>query len=364
MGILGYADLALSSMDSIAPAREFVQGINDSARKAAGLVKQMLAYSGKGKFSLEPIDLNHLIEDTVQMLTISISKNVIMKFNYAPTPVFLEGDPSQIRQIIMNMVINASDAIGKQSGVVALTTGSMYCDREYIDSTGFESQITREEQLAEGMYLFLEVSDTGIGMSQDVIARIFEPFFTTKFTGRGLGLSAALGIVRGHQGMIKIYSEEGKGTTFKVLFPLHDNDPSSQVKVGPSGDILDKWQGQGTFLIADDEEAIRTVGKHMIQKLGFDVLTAENGREAIKLFKENQAAIVGVLLDLTMPHKDGAEVFREICKLNPKIKVILSSGYNEQDATQQFIGKGLAGFIQKPYVSAELVKKIKEIMTA
>ncbi len=362
MGILGYADLALSEMDPYETSREYVKGINDSARQAADLVKQMLAYSGKGKFSLEPINLNHLIEDTVQMLTISISKNVVLKFNYSSEPGFLEGDPSQLRQIIMNLVINASEAIGKRSGVIAVTTGSMYCDKEYIDSTGFETQVSHKERIAEGMYLFLEISDTGIGMKKSTLDRLFEPFYTTKYTGRGLGLSAVLGIVRGHHGMIKIYSEEGKGTSFKVLFPLYGGDDGQKAPTETTGVIDDGWQGEGTFLIADDEEAVRTVGKHMLKKLGFEVLTADDGRIAVELFKKHAKDIVGVLLDLTMPHKDGAQVFQEIRQIKPDVKVILSSGYNEQDATQQFVGKGLAGFIQKPYVSRDLVKKIKEIM--
>ena len=361
MGILGYADLALSDMDSIDPAREFVQGINDSSKKAAGLVKQMLAYSGKGKFSLEPIDLNHLIDSTIQMLNVSISKNAVLRFNYSSTPVFLEGDPSQIRQIIMNLVINASDAVGKKSGIIAVTTGSMYCDREYIKGTGFEAQVAHTAEISEGMYTFVEVADTGAGMSEQTLARIFEPFFTTKFTGRGLGLSAVLGIVGGHHGMVKIYSEEGKGTTFKVLFPLFES--VAKASAMDDVDVVDhKWRGEGTFLIADDEEAVRTVGKHMLKRLGYEVLTAADGREAIEIYKENQTDIVGVLLDLTMPHKDGAEVFSEIRKLNPAIKVVLASGYNEQDATQQFVGKGLAGFIQKPYVVKELIEKIIEVM--
>lgn len=363
MGILGYADLALSSLESMSPAREYVKGINESSHKAAELIKQMLAYSGKGKFSLEPIGLNQLIQDMTNMLNISIAKNVVLKFRPSKDPIYLEGDPSQIGQIIMNLVINASDAIGKKSGVVAVSTGSMYCDREYIDLTGFNSQISWKEELAEGMYIFVEVSDTGEGMSRDTIARIFEPFFTTKFTGRGLGLSAVLGIVRGHHGMVKIYSEPMRGTTFKVLFPLYEAIPSEQSDSKPTKSSEETWQGEGTFLIADDEEAVRSVGKYMLKKLGYEVLTADDGREAIEVFKAHIDEIVGVLLDLTMPHKDGTEVFREIKKLNPDVKVLLSSGYNEQDATQLFVGKGLAGFIQKPYVGADLLKIIKKIMT-
>ena len=363
MGILGYADLALSSLDPISPAKEYVKGINDSSKKAAELVKQMLAYSGKGKFSLEPINLDHLIGDMKQMLNISISKNVVLKITPSSSPVYLEGDPTQIRQVIMNIVINGSDAIQNRSGVISVLTGTMHCDRAYIDATGFNTQIASPGDIHEGMYVFLEISDTGSGMSKAIIERIFEPFYTTKFTGRGLGLSAVLGIIRGHSGFMKIYSEPDKGTTFKVLLPLYSSDTDVMSKSSSPSRFDTDWQGRGIFLIADDEEAVRSVGKAMLKKLGFDVITAEDGREAIQIFEEKQAEIVGVLLDLTMPHKDGAEVFRAIRAINPKVKVILSSGYNEQDATQKFVGKGLAGFIQKPYVTSELLEKIKEVMS-
>ncbi len=362
MGILGYADLALSALNSTSPAKAYVAGITKSSRKAADLIKQMLAYSGKGKFTLEPIELNQLIEDTVQMLAISSSKNAVLKYNYAQELITMEGDPSQIRQIIMNLVINASEAVEDKSGVITIATGQMFCDQDYIDGTGFEVKVSRKEPLHEGMYVFVEVSDTGTGMSLETVQKIFDPFFTTKFTGRGLGLSAVMGIVNGHHGMVKIYSEEGKGTTFRVLFPSLKESTAIQATSESSTGRTDDWQGQGTFLIADDEESVRAVGKHMIQRLGFKVLTASDGREAVAVFKVHASEIVGVLLDLTMPHKDGAEVFQEIRRVNPDIKVILSSGYNEQDATQQFVGKGLAGFIQKPYVAADLVARIKAIM--
>lgn len=360
MGILGYADLALSEMDALSPAREYVRGINDSSKKAADLVKQMLAYSGKGKFTLEPIDLNQLIEDTVQMFTISISKSVVIKYNYSSEKVFMQGDPSQIRQIVMNLVINASEAVGEQSGAISITTGRKYCDREYIESTGFETKTTRDS-LPEGNYAFVEVSDSGSGMDDEIIDRIFEPFFTTKFTGRGLGLSAVLGIVRGHTGMVSIYSEIGKGTTFKILFP--DFEPAVDQMDSDKSEkpVTEEWKGEGTFLIADDESAVRSVGKRMLERLGFKVLTAVDGQEAIEIFQAHSDNLAGVLLDLTMPNRNGAEVFREIRQINPDIRVILTSGYNEKDATQQFVGKGLAGFIQKPFVSSDLIKKIVEI---
>ncbi len=364
MGILGYADLALSGIRADSPVKEFIQGISKSSRKAADLVKQMLAYSGKGKFTLEPIDLNQLIEDTLQMLSLSISKKASLQFEPDQKPAQLEGDPSQLQQIVMNLVINASEAIGEKKGVITLRTGSLDCDREYLKQSDYETRFTNSDQMEEGSYVFLEVSDDGSGISQGELSKIFDPFFTTKFTGRGLGLSAVLGIVSGHNGLIKVESTEDEGTTFKVLFPLLEDEDQQSVNISATPEDDAHWQGSGTFLIADDEKAVRRVGEHMIRKLGFDVITAVDGEEAIQVFTKHADKIVGVLLDLTMPQKDGAQVFKEIRRINPDVRVILSSGYNEQAATQQFIGKGLAGFIQKPYVSEDLNSKIREIFTS
>jgi PAS domain S-box-containing protein len=361
MGILGNADLAMFTMGLHSPAREYLEEINASSRKAAQLIKQMLAYSGKGQFIIEEIKFEKLIEDILQMLKISIDKTTVLKFDFGEgVPDFL-GDPSQVRQLMVNLVINASESIGGISGVIAISTGKMFCDNDYIGSTSLLPQISNKESIKEGMYTFVEISDTGCGMSKEEVKKIFDPFYSTKFTGRGLGLAAVLGIVRGHKGMIKIYSEERKGSTFKILFPSIKNMDSNDVLSEKNGFLNNKWQGTGTFLIADDEESVRSVSKMMIKKLGFTALVAEDGREAVRIFKKHQSEIVGVLLDLTMPHLDGTQVFQQIKVMNPDIKVILTSGYTEQDATQKFIGKGLAGFIQKPYVLKELATTIRKI---
>jgi len=251
MAILGYADLAISTVGPHSPATEYLNGITSSSRKAAEMIKQILAYSGKGKFTLEKIDLNALLIDTSQMFSISISKKAVLKFNYSSEPVIMEGDPSQIRQIIMNLVINASEAFSEKSGVIELSTGRMHCDQKYIEHTGFAKLVTREHPPETGTYIFLDVSDSGCGMSPKTMQRIFDPFFTTKFTGRGLGLSAVLGITNGHNGMVKIQSEVGQGTTFRVLFPYLEPNGELEETIPELPTAAENWEAQGFFLIAD-----------------------------------------------------------------------------------------------------------------
>ncbi|HHH76453.1 MAG TPA: PAS domain S-box protein [Phycisphaerae bacterium] len=360
--ILGNAELALHGLSPHAPARSNIQSIEHASQRAAELARQMLAYSGKGMFTIQPIDLQELITEMSHLLDVSISKKAVLKYNYADNLPTFEGDTTQIHQIIMNLITNASEAIGDKSGVIALSTGAMDCDQIYFDSVDEIVRASLDEPLAEGLYVYLEVADTGCGMDVETVSRIFDPFFTTKFTGRGLGMAAVLGIVRGHGGAIKIYSEPGKGTTFKILFPASTELPEDSPLRVQSECEDENWQGQGTVLIADDEDTIRALGKRMLNELGFDALTAADGSEVVELFRDNADEIVCVLLDLTMPHMDGEQAFRELRRIKPDVKVILCSGYNERDATQQFVGKGLAGFIQKPYGLVNLRDKIMGIL--
>ena len=251
---------------------------------------------------------------------------------------------------------------GDKSGVITLSTGAMDCDRAYLDDVNEVLRAGLDEPLPEGVYTYIEVADTGCCMDAETIEKVFDPFFTTKFTGRGLGMSAVLGIVRGHKGALKIYSEVGKGTTFKVLFPA--NEPSDNgFAVRRKDETGGKdWRGNGTVLIADDEGTVCTVGKQMLKRMGFSVLTAPDRREALKVFREHADKIVCVLLDLTMPNMDGEEAFRKMRRHHPGVTVILCSGYNEHNATQRFAGKGLAGFVQKPYNMAALREKLKEVL--
>ncbi len=354
MAILGNADLALAQISPVAPGRENIVAIEKASQRAAELCKQMLAYSGKGKFVLKALNLTEVVREMGHILEVSIAKTVVLKYNFAePLPAVM-ADPTQIHQVVMNLIVNASEAIGIKSGVISITTGAMECDRSYLAETYLD------EELVEGPYVYVEVADTGSGMDKETRTRLFDPFFTTKFTGRGLGMSAVLGIVRGHHGAIKIYSEQGKGTTVKVLFPAEKGLlPVSGQKEVPGGQ---QWQGQGLILLVDDEETVRTVGKQMLEFLGFSVVTAADGIEALARYREYRDTVRCVILDLTMPHMGGAETFRELRRINQGVRVIMSSGYNEQEVTQHFVGKGIAGFIQKPYQLAELTTKLREIL--
>lgn len=348
--IIGNAELALMSLNPESPALENLQRIEKAAGRASDLAKQMLAYSGKGRFVIQSIDANRLLEEMLHMLQVSISKKAVLRLNlHQPLPA-VEADATQLRQVIMNLVINASEAIGEKSGVIAISSGCMECDSNYLKN------VWLDENLVDGLYVYLEIADTGCGMDKDTMAKIFDPFFTTKFTGRGLGMAAVLGIVRGHKGAIKVYSEPEKGSSFKILLPA-SHKPE---EIFNTGNDNDSWKGSGTVLLVDDEETIRALGSEMLRELGFEVVTAADGREALEIFRQREDVSL-VILDLTMPHMDGEQAFRELRQVRPNVNVIISSGYNKQEVTQRFIGKGLAGFIQKPYKLSALREVIKTI---
>ncbi|MBJ6799788.1 LytS/YhcK type 5TM receptor domain-containing protein [Geomonas propionica] len=345
--IIGNADLALMRINPESPAIENLHSIEKASARAADLAKQMLAYSGKGKFVISNHDINDLLEEMLHILQVSISKKAVLHLNLNRPLLPVEADATQIRQVIMNLVINASEAIGEDNGVIAVTTGCLDCDSGYLKDA------LLDEQLKEGPYVFIEIADTGCGMSKDTLAKLFDPFFTTKFTGRGLGMAAVLGIIRGHKGAVKVYSELGKGSTFKILLPASDKAVEMVKHVAKS----DHGSFKGTVLLVDDEETVRDIGTKMLQEMGFNVLTANDGREAIEAYRSRHD-ISFVILDLTMPFMDGEQCFRELRALNPNVKVIMSSGFGELEVTQKFIGKGLAGFIQKPYKLTALCESI------
>ena len=362
MAILGNADLALDELSPMSPVRDNIQEIEKAAKRAAELAKQMLAYSGRGRFVIEQIDIGKLVGEMAQLLEVSISKKAVLKYNFASNLPAFDGDAVQIRQIIMNLITNASEAVGEKSGFITLSTGAMYCDRAYLDGISEIFRTAWAEPLPEGVYTYFEVADTGCGMDASTMENVFDPFFTTKFMGRGLGMSAVLGIVRGHKGAVKINSEVGKGTTFKVLFPANELPDNGYAVRRPDEAAGKGWRGTGTILIADDEESVCAVGRQILGRVGFNVLTASHGREALETFRAHADDIVCVLLDLTMPHMDGEETFREMRRLRPGVKVLLCSGYNEQEATQRFSGKGLAGFLQKPYSMRALREELRRIL--
>ena len=354
-GILGNADLALVNLPGASPARENLEEIKSASVRASDLTQQMLAYSGKGQFVIAALDLNKLVEEMVHLLRASISKKATVTLDLATELPPVEGDAGQLQQVVMNLITNASDAIGERAGVIVISTGILDADQTYL------SQGNAGDMLPEGRYVVLEVSDTGCGMDKATRAKIFDPFFSTKFTGRGLGLAAVLGIVRGHGGTIKVDSEPGAGTSFTVLFPCSDRPiEATEQGEGRTG----QRQDTGTILVVDDEQLVSDVAKRILEHSGFSVLTAVVAHKGVEVFREHAGQITAVLLDMTMPEMSGEEVFREMRRIKPDVRVILTSGYNEQDAVSRFSEKGLAGFVHKPFEVDTLLRKVRQALKA
>ncbi len=352
-GILGNASLALLDLEPESPVHESIEQIEKSGQRAADLTKQMLAYSGKGRFVVNAINLSKLIIEMKELLESSVSKKADLKVSLKSDLPNVEADASQIRQVILNLVTNASEALGEKNGDIRISTGVMECDRTFLENTYMD------DDLLEGIYVYIEVSDTGSGMDEKTMRKLFDPFFSTKFVGRGLGLAAVLGIVRGHQGAIKVMSEPGEGSTFIVLFPTDGKFfKKSEINQGS----LSFHKSSDCILVVDDEEQVLSLTERILRRNGYNVLTASDGQKAIKTFREHPDEISAVLLDLTMPGMDGEEIFSEIRKIREDACVILSSGYDEHEVFRHFKGKGLAGFIQKPYHPESLLNKLKEVI--
>jgi len=352
MPILGNVDLVLNDLKEDSPYRAKLERILDAGKRLSELTNQMLAYSGKGGFMVRAIDLSRLIEEMAQLLAISVSKKAVLEYELAEDLPAVEGDASQLGQVVMNLVTNASDALGDGAGVITIRTGVMDADREYL--TGIYSF----GECPEGRYVYLEASDTGCGMAAVTQRRVFDPFFTTKVTGRGLGLAVVLGIVRGHGGAIRLDSEPGRGTTFRVLFPAAERpaDPIEK-KAASRGE----WRGTGTVLVVDDDPDVRELSEIMLRRLGFDVLTAQDGLDGVDTFRKHAESIRVVLLDLTMPGMGGEEAMGEIQRIRPDQPVVLMSGYNEEFAASRFSGR-IAGFLQKPFSPEDLGDTFRSLL--
>jgi PAS domain S-box-containing protein len=352
-GIMGYADLAMVCLPASEPARAHVAEIEKASRRAADLTRQMLAYSGKGRFVVEPFDLSKVVEDGKKMLEISVSKKATLRYDLACGLPAVRGDASEIAQVLMNLVINASEALDDQGGTITIATGAAACDPQHLDD------VVLGKNLGEAIYVRLEVADTGCGMDERTIERIFDPFFTTKFTGRGLGLAAVQGIVRGHQGVIQVSSVQGRGTRFRVLFPATDATPSQPASVAAAPSHA---PNTGTVLVVDDDETIRRATGAMFEVAGFSVLTASDGEEAIAAYRDHRDRIVCVYLDLTMPKMDGQETLRELRRIDAGVRVVVASGYSEEEVAGRFAGQGVLGFIQKPQPLDTIIAKLREVL--
>jgi signal transduction histidine kinase len=351
--ILGNTDLALDDLSPDSPAHDFIGEIQKGAKRAAELSHQMLAYSGRAKFVIENIDINEIIKEMAHMLEVSISKKHNIKYDLAENLPSIEVDINQIRQIIMNLILNASEAIGDNSGVISITTEAGECDKDCF------RKMYLDDELPDGLYNFIQVADTGVGMDEETIKKIFDPFFTTKFTGRGLGMSAVLGIIRGHKGAINVESKPGKGTIFTVLLP-----PSGKESTTTKPDRQEtaaSWRGHGTILVVDDEEIVREVGKDMLEAIGFNVITAGDGQDAVEIFNDRSNEIDCVLLDLTMPRMNGEECFFELRKIRKDIRILIYSGYSKQETAQKFIDQEVNGFLEKPFQLKTLQDSMRKV---
>jgi len=353
--ILGNARLAESELAPDSPVGPFVERIATAALRTSELTNQLLAYAGRGTLTTRPLDLCELLREMGDLVHTAISRKVELRYELPDAFPLIEGDPAQLRQVVLNLIINASEAIGDEPGVVTVGAGAIEADRACLGQT----QLGHE--LPEGPYVYLDVRDSGCGMDEETSSKVFDPFFTTKFTGRGLGLAALLGIVRVHRGAVRVESEPGSGTRFRLLFPCVSGSAVAIEKT--IGRPLD-WRGSGTVLVVDDEEAVRELLGDVLAKCGLSVITANDGREAVERFREHAPKIAAVLLDLTMPGIGGLEAFAEMRKIRPDARMILSSGYSAVDVAARFEGQEVDGFLQKPYEPEALIQKLRELLEA
>ncbi len=350
--IMGYCALTKLNYDT---AEKNIHIIETAAEKAAGLCRQMMAYAGKAQLTKTNISMVEKVEEIVAMLKATLPQNAEIITDLPAEIPLIEGDASQLGQVVMNLIINSSEAIGTEHGKVdvSLSRIEVRAGKVFEDYHG--------KKIAPGEYVCLEVTDNGCGMSEETRWRIFEPFYTTKFTGRGLGMSAVLGIIRSHGGALQLYSQANHGTTFKVYLPVPMSEADREENVMESS-TPDQWQGSGTVLLAEDEDSIRDIAKNFLELFGFTVLEAVNGQEALEMYRKNAAEITLVFTDMGMPVMDGYELFAELKKLNSELPIIVSSGYGDAEVTARIGSDNIAGIISKPYNPGQLRAVLKSVV--
>ncbi len=353
--IMGNASLASSRFNETHPANKFIHHITSAGKKAAQLCNQMLAYSGKGSFIVKPTHLCKLVSEMTQLLEVSISKDVNMVYQLSDDIPFILADVAQLQQVILNLITNANDAMEGKRGSIHIDVKAFWADEIYLKNAYVPNT------LAQGEYVMLRVSDEGCGMPKDIIERIFEPFFTTKLTGHGLGMSAVLGIIQGHNGTLYIQSEPNKGTVFSILFPIVDAPSVSENKTNLL--TLNSSSQQQGILVVDDDATIRGTSCEILNDLGFTTcFEAADGVEAVEQYQLHQTEIQLVLLDMTMPRLDGQGALYQLRQINPNLPIILCSGYSERDIRQRFEHDDLVSFIQKPYTPSILQEHIEKTL--
>ena len=354
--MLGNAELALKDLPASAPAREPLGEIRTTACRAADLCRQFLAYSGQGGSLSEPIAPQQIVEEISRILEVSVTAKVRLVFRFADDVPLIVGDPTQIRQVVMNLITNASEAIGDREGTITLSLSKRAIERSAL------RDFVAHTDVAEGTFVELAVTDTGRGMDEVTRSRVFEPFFSTKSTGRGLGMAAVLGIVRGHKGAIRIASEVGKGTTATVLLPAASPEVRLRVESPATGSLAQPTDA--AVLVVDDNARVLQAVSQLVGALGYPVMTAASGQEALRVFGERHAQIGCVLLDLTMPEMDGLQTMQALRVVDPQASIVLSSGYSEQSVRRRVGGEGPTRFLQKPFVEDDLKAAIESAMRA
>jgi PAS domain S-box-containing protein len=354
-GIIGNANLAGIELPKNSPVQQKLKQIENASQRAAELCQQMLAYAGKGRFVIQRIELGPLVDSTVPLLRASISKRATLKFLLQPDLPAIMADATQMRQILMNLVINASESLGEQDGVITLST---LLTRPKPGS--FEGAVLAPPD-PSGDFVQLVIADTGSGMTPETLAKIFDPFFTTKFAGRGLGLAAVQGIIRSHQGGLQVRSTPGRGSTFTLWLPATAPDPVEPAL--PRRNTASPWKQVGRALIVDDEEHVLNVTAEMIQSCGMKAELARDGYEGIDLFRAHPADFDLVILDMTMPRLSGEETLQLLREIRPDIRVLFMSGYNRREVVATLGGAGELGFIQKPFTLETLREQIQIMLS-
>jgi len=352
--ILGNTSIIRLRADSSANIQNSLEQIEIACQRASELTNQLLAYAGKGRLVVEAVDLSQLAMEMSKLLESSLPHKPRLQGQFTPGLPAVGGDPTQLRQVVMNLVINAAESLPENNGVIRLSTGAVELSADDLSS------LLLGNGLVTGTYVYFEVCDTGCGMTEEIRSKVFDPFFTTKQSGRGLGLAAVLGIVRGHRGALQVHSEAGSGTVFRVLFPALGtsaiNHPATYLDQSRS------HRAANTILVVDDEPAIRNSAKLLLESLGFSVVTASDGLDALEIFRTGPAEFCAVLLDLTMPNMSGAEAFHELRKLRADVPILVTSGFSGREPVQEFHETGRVGFIQKPYRGSELKAKLLEVL--
>jgi two-component system cell cycle sensor histidine kinase/response regulator CckA len=356
-GIMGNAGLAKRAMvaGKTEQAATMLQDVLKASERAADLTRQLLAYAGKGRFVVAPVDPCKLVSEISTLIRSSISKKVALVLDLPDQCPKIEADRTQLQQLVMNLVLNGGEAIGDAPGTLTVRVRLEHFTerRERPRIQGFP--------IVQGDYVRIDVVDSGVGMDQETRDRIFEPFFTTKFLGRGLGLAAALGIVRGHRGAIGVRSEPGRGTTFTVLLPVlreHRHSDRFAAVTEPERDL----RGVGTILVADDEQSVRSLASSVLEDAGYTVELARDGAEVVERLQALGEKVSLILLDLTMPKLGGAEAALELRRLHPNIPIVAMSGYGDMEVMERFSAAGIEDFLAKPFSPDQLAVKVRDVL--